>query len=115
MNKTTTASIALASLLSLGVAADAEAAKQKKEKCYGVALAGQNDCGNLAGTHSCAGQSTLDNDIGEWKLVPKGTCTEIGGYSRKDAKKMYQSLKAQGASMQVKAKDMATDAMSMMK
>ena len=109
MNHSTTASLAIASLLSLGIATDANAAKDKKEKCYGIALAGQNDCGNLAGTHSCAGQSTVDNDIGEWKLVPKGTCTEVGGYSRKAAKKMYKSLKAQGKGM----KEQAKSAMSM--
>lgn len=113
MNKSTTASLAIASLLSLGVAADAQAAKDKKEKCYGVALAGQNDCGNLAGTHSCAGQSTIDNDIGEWKLVSKGSCQEMGGYSRQDAKKMYQSLKNSSDKMKDKAKHMKDKAMSM--
>ncbi|WP_415891564.1 DUF2282 domain-containing protein [Neptuniibacter sp. PT8_73] len=61
-----------------------------KEKCYGVALAGQNDCGNLAGTHSCAGQSKVDNDPGEWKLVAKGTCKDMGGLLKAEAKKRYQ-------------------------
>lgn len=61
-----------------------------KEKCYGIALAGQNDCGNLAGTHSCAGQSTVDNDPGEWKLVAKGTCKDLGGLSKAEAKKLYK-------------------------
>jgi uncharacterized membrane protein len=99
MKQSAALSLAVASLLSAGIATDAEAGdkKVKKEKCYGVALAGQNDCGNLAGTHSCAGQSTVDNDIGEWKLVPKGTCKELGGYSRKEAKKMYKALKAQAS------------------
>lgn len=60
-----------------------------KEKCYGVSLAGQNDCGNLAGTHSCAGQSKVDNDPGEWKLVAKGTCNSIGGMLKAEAKKRY--------------------------
>lgn len=62
-----------------------------KEKCYGVSLAGQNDCGNLAGTHSCAGQSKVDNDPGEWKIVPKGTCVELGGLLKADAKKKYKA------------------------
>ena len=53
-----------------------------KEKCYGIAEAGQNDCGNLAGTHSCAGKAKTDNDIGEWKLVAKGTCKTLGGVSK---------------------------------
>ena len=98
MSKSTTLTLAAASLLTLSVAADAHTMgnKKGKEKCYGVALAGQNDCGNLAGTHSCAGQSTVDNDFSEWKLVPKGTCAELGGYSRKEAKKMYKALKAKG-------------------
>lgn len=61
-----------------------------KEKCYGIAAAGQNDCGNLAGTHSCAGQSSVDNDPGEWKLVAKGTCVSLGGMLKDDAKKRYE-------------------------
>ncbi len=60
-----------------------------KEKCYGIAAAGQNDCSNLAGTHSCAGQSTVDNDPGEWKLVAKGTCKDIGGMLKAEAKQRY--------------------------
>ena len=97
MKQSAALSLAVASLLTLGVSADAEAGdkKVKKEKCYGVALAGQNDCGNLAGTHSCAGQSTVDNDPGEWKLVPKGTCKDLGGLSHKEAKAAYKALKAQ--------------------
>ena len=43
------------------------------EKCYGVALAGQNDCAAGAGT-SCAGTSRIDYQGDAWKLVPKGTC-----------------------------------------
>ncbi len=57
-----------------------------KEKCFGVAKAGQNDCANIAGTHSFAGQSKVDNDPGEWKLVPAGTCSELGGLSKQEAK-----------------------------
>jgi uncharacterized membrane protein len=46
------------------------------EKCYGISLAGQNDCGAGDGT-SCAGSSTLDYEEDAWKLVPKGTCLAI--------------------------------------
>ena len=46
------------------------------EKCYGVALAGQNDCA-ATGNNSCAGTSTVDYDGGAWKLVPAGTCTDM--------------------------------------
>jgi len=81
-------SSALAAVISLGVVSDVDAADKriKKEKCYGVALAGQNDCSNIAGTHSCAGQSSLDNDPGEWRLVSKGLCKIKGGLTRKEAR-----------------------------
>jgi len=46
------------------------------EKCYGIALKGQNDCAAGAGT-TCAGTSTMDYDGGHWKAVPKGTCTSM--------------------------------------
>lgn len=82
---------ALASVLASGVSAPAMASG--KEKCYGISKAGQNDCGNLAGTHSCAGQSTVDNDPGEWKLVAKGTCEDIGGMLKAEAKKKYKEAK----------------------
>ena len=45
------------------------------EKCYGVSLAGQNDCAE--GAHSCAGMSTTDYDPASFKLVPTGTCTTM--------------------------------------
>ena len=61
---------------------DAQAAKKEgKEKCYGVAKAGQNDCGNAAKTHSCAGYSTVDGDGGEWLSLPKGVCEKLVGGS----------------------------------
>jgi uncharacterized membrane protein len=94
MNKNIVAAAALATVMSLSVANAVEAAAKKKEKCYGVTAAGQNDCGNLAGTHSCAGQSTVDNDIGEWRLVPTGTCADLGGHDKKAAKKMFNEMKA---------------------
>ncbi len=46
------------------------------DKCFGVALAGQNDCAAGAGT-TCAGTSTVDYQGNSWKLVPAGTCTTI--------------------------------------
>ncbi len=45
----------------------------KFDKCYGVAIKGQNDCFAGAGT-SCAGTSTVDYQGNAWKLVAKGTC-----------------------------------------
>jgi uncharacterized membrane protein len=52
-------------------------AKAEQEKCYGVAKAGQNDCGTA--THGCSSQAKADNDPAEWKLVAKGTCEQLGG------------------------------------
>jgi uncharacterized membrane protein len=48
----------------------------KFDKCYGVALKGQNDCYAGPGT-SCAGTNTVDYQGNAWKLVAKGTCTTI--------------------------------------
>ncbi len=45
-------------------------------KCYGVSLAGQNDCAAGPGT-TCAGTSTVDYQGNAWKLVPEGTCTTM--------------------------------------
>lgn len=92
MNSRLIVSSALASALALGLAGQAAAqdmgAKDKgaKEKCYGIAKAGQNDCANLAGSHSCAGMSKVDNDPGEWKYVAKGTCADMKGMSAEQAK-----------------------------
>lgn len=53
--------------------------KANKEKCYGIAKAGKNDCSAADGSHSCAGQAKKDNDANEWKLVDKGECEKEGG------------------------------------
>lgn len=50
--------------------------KPATEKCYGVALAGKNDCAAGAGT-SCAGTAKSDYLPNVWKAVPVGTCTSI--------------------------------------
>ena len=54
-------------------------AKAAKEKCYGVAKAGQNDCASADGSHSCSGQAKLDKGASDWKYVAKGTCKKVGG------------------------------------
>ncbi len=82
-NKTTPAvASALAGALALATAGTAgtasTAAAQSPVKCYGVALAGENDCANAAGTHSCAGQSTVDLDGGEWKLLTPDAIAQAG-------------------------------------
>lgn len=60
--------------------------KGDKEKCYGVAKAGQNDCASADGSHSCAGQAKMDKDPNEWKYVAKGTCEKAGGKLKVAAK-----------------------------
>ncbi|MCO6179135.1 DUF2282 domain-containing protein [Ciceribacter sp. RN22] len=64
---------AIASALA-SIAVPASAA-ETTEKCYGIALKGQNDC--AAGKHDCAGQQSIDYDKASFKLVPAGTCTTI--------------------------------------
>ena len=66
---------ALGSALAMG-AAPAYAAEKgaAQEKCFGVALAGKNDCAAGPGT-TCAGTSKVDHQANSWKFVPAGTCT----------------------------------------
>jgi uncharacterized membrane protein len=80
MNKRQAAiAAALAGVCATAAAQDAptHGAKAGQERCYGVAKAGQNDCGTA--THGCAGAARTDNDPVEWKLVPKGSCEQAGG------------------------------------
>ena len=86
MNQRFIVSSALASAMALGLVGQAAAQDKGKEKCYGIAKAGQNDCANLAGTHSCAGQAKTDMDAGDWKYVPKGTCKDMKGMTADEAK-----------------------------
>jgi uncharacterized membrane protein len=72
-------STALATLASAGplTKAEADAAiAAKKEKCFGVALKGQNDCAAGPGT-TCQGTSAVDFQGNAWKFVQGGTCTSI--------------------------------------
>ena len=67
---------AVALALALGAAftaLPAAAQMADKDKCYGVALKGKNDCKAGAGT-TCAGTSKVDFQGNAWSLVPKGTC-----------------------------------------
>ena len=65
---------ALAAALTTALSTPAQA--QAKEKCFGVSLAGENDCAAGAGT-TCAGTSTVDYQGNAWTLVDAGTCAEI--------------------------------------
>lgn len=76
MNKTTiglatalAAAVAMAGTVSVANAAD-------KEKCYGVAMKGKNDCAAGPGT-TCAGTSVKDYQGNAWKLVPAGSCESM--------------------------------------
>ena len=53
----------------------------KLEKCYGINVAGKNDCAE--GAHSCAGQSTQARDSKSFVLLPAGDCSKIQGGSTK--------------------------------
>ena len=82
---------ALAGVLALVAAqaatAQTQQAKEKeKEKCYGIAKAGSNDCANLSGSHSCAGQAKAAMGPDEWNYVAKGTCAKMGGMTAEEAK-----------------------------
>lgn len=57
--------------------AGAPAWAQAKEKCYGISLAGKNDCAAGPGT-TCAGTSTVDYQGNAWTLVPAGECEKYG-------------------------------------
>jgi uncharacterized membrane protein len=70
--------LALAAAASHAVAAPAMQ-PSGSEKCYGVAKASHNDC--AAGAHSCAGQSTKNNDKTSFVYVPAGTCAKLAGGS----------------------------------
>tara|TARA_R110002094_G_scaffold197841_1_gene170171 strand:- start:1620 stop:1913 length:294 start_codon:yes stop_codon:yes gene_type:complete len=65
---------AVAAAMTAHATTPAEAAA--KEKCYGVSLAGANDCAAGPGT-TCAGTSTVDYQGNAWTLVATGTCAEI--------------------------------------
>ncbi len=90
-------SLALAGAVATAAAATALTAGTAnaagKEKCYGVSLAGENDCAAGPGT-SCAGTSKVDYQGNAWTLVPKGTCASIELPKMADGSARTGSLKA---------------------
>ncbi len=73
---------AMAGLLAAGLGLGGSALAQDKkdqEKCWGVSKAGQNDCGSNKTAHSCQGQSKMDYDANDFKVVKTGTCLQMGG------------------------------------
>ena len=73
--KTLAIATSLAAALSAQFVTTANA-DDAKEKCFGVAMAGQNDCAAGAGT-TCAGTSKVDYQGNEFKLVPAGSCSTM--------------------------------------
>jgi len=71
--KALTVAGAVATALSATVA---PAAAQDNEKCFGVSMAGENDCAAGPGT-TCAGTSAIDYQGNAWTLVPAGTCADM--------------------------------------
>lgn len=71
--------VALGTVTTALVAGSANA--NDKEKCYGVAKAGKNDC--AAGKSSCAGSATEDRQGDAFLVVPKGICEKLVGGSLK--------------------------------
>lgn len=82
MTKTAIAATTLAgslaaafTMISAASAAPAPA-QPNADKCYGISLAGQNDCAAGPGT-TCAGTSKVDYQGNAWKYVAKGTCASM--------------------------------------
>ena len=65
---------AVGAAIAMSATANAQAPAGEKEKCFGISLAGKNDCA-ATGNNSCAGTSKIDHDKAAWKYVAKGTCT----------------------------------------
>ena len=68
--------VALTALASGAALAQPKPAQPTMDKCYGVSMAGKNDCAAGPGT-TCAGTSKTDYQGNAWSYVAKGTCTSI--------------------------------------
>ncbi|PRY78276.1 putative integral membrane protein DUF2282 [Yoonia maritima] len=86
-------SLVLATAVASAVAGLATTAHAADEKCYGVSLAGENDCAAGPGT-SCAGTSSVDYQGNAWSLVPEGTCTTMELPAMADGTERMGSLEA---------------------
>ena len=90
----TVKTLAVAGAVAAALSAHATtAAADTKEKCYGISLAGENDCAAGPGT-TCAGSSTVDYQGNAWKLVDAGTCTDMELPAMADGKARMGSLEA---------------------
>ncbi|MFC4214090.1 DUF2282 domain-containing protein [Pseudophaeobacter arcticus] len=94
MSKTSKSfAVASAVAAALTAAATLPAAAGTKEKCYGVSLAGQNDCAAGPGT-TCAGTSTVDYQGNAWTLVDAGTCADMEIPAAADGTQRHGALEA---------------------
>lgn len=91
---TTTLGLTATLAAALTLAAQAASAQEAEmEKCFGVSLAGENDCAAGPGT-TCAGTSTLDYQGNAWSLVPAGTCLTTELPAMEDGTPRMGSLEA---------------------
>lgn len=88
-----TFAVAGAIAAALAGVATVASADEAKEKCFGVALAGQNDCAAGEGT-TCAGTSKIDYQGNSWKQVPAGTCLTMELPAGMDNMARHGSLEA---------------------
>ncbi|MFA8442285.1 DUF2282 domain-containing protein [Yoonia sp.] len=89
-----TKTLVLASAVASAVAGLSTAASaQENVKCFGVSLAGENDCAAGPGT-TCAGTSTVDYQGNAWTLVPAGTCESMELPTMADGSERMGSLEA---------------------
>lgn len=78
-------SAALAGVFTIGLAASSMAASDMhdkmadKDKCYGIAKAGKNDCAAADGSHACSSHATVDNSKVDFVLTDKAACENAGG------------------------------------
>ena len=89
-----TKTLVLASAVATAVAGlSTTAAAEGEVKCFGVSLAGENDCAAGPGT-TCAGTSTVDYQGNAWTLVPEGTCETMELPAMADGTERMGSLEA---------------------
>ncbi|MCC1494797.1 DUF2282 domain-containing protein [Cognatishimia sp. F0-27] len=93
MSKTLTTAALVGAVAASFIGHADEAAAMEKEKCFGVSLAGANDCAAGPGT-TCAGSSTVDYQGNAWTLVDAGTCAEIELPAMADGSARMGSLEA---------------------
>ncbi|MGH1423527.1 MAG: BufA1 family periplasmic bufferin-type metallophore [Pseudooceanicola sp.] len=93
ITKTAAVAGALAAAIAASATTASAASHEAKEKCFGVSMAGKNDCAAGPGT-TCAGTSKVDYQGNAWTLVKAGTCTSMELPAMADGTKRMGSLKA---------------------